>query len=98
MGAAGGFHVIGRGSCLRLLVPPAYMAEQLHAHGATAEHVAAVLRELVGARVKPRIVSVEGPWQALERGARQGAVGSPESATMGPPTWKPTSLPPPAHG
>lgn len=37
-----------------------------------------VLRELVGARVKPRIGSIEGPWQDLGRGVRHGLARSPD--------------------
>lgn len=57
-----------------------HVAGQVHARGATAGHVAAVLRELVVARAKPCVGSIYGPWQELERGVRHCATRSPDLA------------------
>lgn len=52
--------------------------EQLRAHGATAAQVAVVLRELVAVMVQPKVGAIRGPWQALDKGTRQGGAWSPE--------------------
>lgn len=51
---------------------PSHVARQLGSHGATRLQVAAVLREMVGARVQPRMGQVRGGgWRTMERGVLQ---------------------------
>lgn len=57
---------------------PRHATDQLHTLGASLAQVAAVLREMVGARAQPRVGNVTGPWQTLEKGTRQVGSRSPE--------------------
>lgn len=57
---------------------PAHAASQLSDRNATPAQVAAAIREATGTRVQPRIGAVEGPWQEIEKGFRQGAARCPE--------------------
>lgn len=49
--------------------------------GTTATQVAAILREIVGARVQPRIGQVKGGWQPLLKGSGRAAPGALSSGT-----------------